>query len=107
MQWKNLGVLNPSKNKKMLYASLLIIFSLTGCPKVKPDAWICKFIKLDPIEASYNFCVNAKSKAELRIPLEAMDTCIEKGGDCAWITTDQDSFDKIRKAVMEQSKNEQ
>lgn len=70
----------------MRYAILLIILSLTGCLE-KPDAWLCTFIVKNPLEKSYSFCVNAKTKEEKSVPISEMEK---------WITTDRQSYETFR-----------
>ena len=83
------------KSKKTLFVMLLSILSLTGCPKEKPDAWLCTFVLKEPLEASYNFCGNLKTLEEIRVPVTEMIHC-PNGDACKWVTTDQQSYESIR-----------
>ena len=73
----------------MLLKSLPIILSLflAGCLTTKPDAFLCTFIKKDPIENSYSYCVNAKTQEEKEVPVENMSK---------WITGSPDDYEAFR-----------
>lgn len=76
----------------MHFATLPIILSFLllcgfGSCQQKPDAFICTFIVKNPIEHSYSFCVNYKTKEERSVPVQEM---------AKWITTDPDSYETTR-----------
>lgn len=66
--------------------SLPFLLGIASCEK-KPDAFICTFILRKPIESSYSFCVNYKTKEEKNVPIYLMGK---------WVTTDPDSYETTR-----------
>lgn len=74
----------------MRYAALLIIcsFFIIGCDEAsKPDAFLCSFIKMDPIEESYAYCYNSRTKEEKEILVSDLD---------GYVMASADDYEKIR-----------
>lgn len=79
----------------MRYAILLTILSVccgfSGCEK--PDAFICTMIIKKPLEASYAFCRNSKTKVEKNVPVQDLND---------YIVTDLESYETFRSWYKEQ-----
>lgn len=69
---------------KILLTTLSLF--LLSC-KTKPDAYLCTFIAKDPIQNSYAYCVNSKTKDEKTVQVEQLHK---------WIITDPDSYEEFR-----------